>query len=148
MPAEYVISLHSPLRGAKRVDPAAPLPPLPAPLPPAVKPLPAPPPPLTNLLDTEIGKRLQEDRASIERTLAALSAAVNRLTEQRRLDRAEMQHAAVELAVTLATRLIHDRIQQDTFAVENLVRDLLDQFSGGPVTVHLNPEDLALLKKR
>src|SRR5262249_51863811 len=61
----------------------------------------------------------------------------------------ELQRVAVELAVTIATRLIHDKVQANDFAVEELVRKVVEQLEPKqPVTVRLHPEDKALLERR
>lgn len=165
---------HAPLRGAHLADPRVPLPPLPEPEPepvplpvpvpvpeqakreregererePEPAPPPAPPAP-ANLWESEIGQALAEDRARIERALTALAAKVETLQESRRRDWRDWQRGAVELAVTLASRLLHDRLTAGDFPVESLVGELLGQVGGvGPVVVHLHPEDLALLQSR
>jgi flagellar biosynthesis/type III secretory pathway protein FliH len=70
-----------------------------------------------------------------------------RRTDEQRIG--EWRRAAVELALAVATRLLHERITDGEFAVEALVRDMLGQFAGPPpVTVRLNPADLALLATR
>ncbi|HEY1188707.1 MAG TPA: FliH/SctL family protein, partial [Gemmata sp.] len=61
----------------------------------------------------------------------------------------ELQQVAVAMAVTIATRLLHEQIESGTFAIENKVRDMIAQLGGdAAVTVRLNPADLALLTTR
>jgi len=169
---ERTVRLHAPLRQARAVDPDAPLPPLPslaprpaadikAPTPPPVQmPVapptptvpPAPPPPpaptLDDLYATEKGRLLREERQLIEQTLSSLSRVVRELREQRSQERIEWRRAAVELGVTLATRLLHDQIASDAFPIETVVRELLEQFDRGPITVFLHPLDVVLLQRR
>jgi flagellar biosynthesis/type III secretory pathway protein FliH len=98
--------------------------------------------------ETEVGRRLLEERAMIERTLAAMTNAVRQHHEQRSLERAEWRRTAVELAVTLATRLVHDQILSGDYPVETILREMIGQVDGGPVKVHLHPQDLSLLRQR
>ena len=57
-----------------------------------------------------------------------------------------MQKLAVELAVAIASRLLHDQIQAGDYPVENLVRTVVERLdTPQPVTVFLHPEDLAAL---
>ena len=164
------VQLHAPLRDARLVDPLAPLPPRRAPVP---VPLPVPFPPAlpekeegegararagereeesatppANLWDTEIGQVLTEDRAWIERTLTAITSRVDALHESRRREWRDWQRNAVELAVTLASRLLHDKLAEGDFPVESVVRELIGEVGPGPLVVHLHPADLALLRKR
>ncbi len=168
MTQEVVVRLPSTLSGVVVADPTAPLPPLPpksptpAPAPPieateviAEEPPAAPsPPPLQPLppvdfWQTEVGRRIEEDRQALRRTLAGLDAVAERLETDRRERIAEWQKVAVELAVTIAAKLVHDRLLSADFAVESMVRDAVARLGPGEsVTVRLHPEDLALLERR
>jgi hypothetical protein len=159
MPHEFKLRLHAPLRDAWLADPSAPLPEPPPPLEPEPEPEPQPTPPQSadtphpapppaDLWQSEIGRRLKEDRAHIEQALAALGRTVKTWHEQRAQDRAEWRRAAVELGVTLAARLLHDRIVSGDFPVETLIREMIGQVDTGHVTVYLHPDDLALLQER
>ena len=62
---------------------------------------------------------------------------------------AEWQRAAIELAMTIATRLLHERVLSGDFPMESKVRDMIAQLGDDPaVTVRLHPADLQLLKSR
>jgi flagellar biosynthesis/type III secretory pathway protein FliH len=96
-----------------------------------------------------VGQRLEQERDAIQQTLARLREAASEIVGQRDRRRDEWQRAAVELAVTLATRLVHDEVQGGRFAVENLVKSMVEQLPPGePVRVALHPDDLALLQSR
>src|SRR5438552_14778245 len=60
-----------------------------------------------------------------------------------------MQQVAIELAVAIASRLLHQRIEAGDFAVENLVRQVTERLEPQEaLTVYLHPADLALLKQQ
>ncbi|QJW94409.1 hypothetical protein FTUN_1929 [Frigoriglobus tundricola] len=61
----------------------------------------------------------------------------------------ELQRAAVELATTIASRLLHERVVAGDFPMDAKVRDMIAQLGADvPVVVRLNPADLDLLKGR
>ncbi|MBX9626322.1 MAG: hypothetical protein K2X82_21160 [Gemmataceae bacterium] len=88
------------------------------------------------------------DLLRIETTLGEVRRAVAGLREDQAGRLREWQRAAVELAATLATRLLHDRIAAGDFPMEAKVRDMLAQAGDDPATVYLNPADLELLQGR
>ena len=63
------------------------------------------------------------------------------------LDRA-VEDELVSLAVSLATHLVRREIESDPEVLHAAVRDCLEVLSGGErdVTLHLNPDDLALVR--
>jgi len=88
------------------------------------------------------------DLAAIaERTndlLQAIGDAVNELEDRRRHSLAELQEFAVEVATVVASRVIRTAIDQNTFGIENLVREILEGVSAAqPVEIILHPDDLA-----
>ena len=61
----------------------------------------------------------------------------------------EMQQVAVELAVAIALRLVHERIEAGDYAVETLIRQAVETLkTTQQVTIYLHPQDLALLENR
>lgn len=154
MKDEFIIPLHTPLRGVLRIDPEAPLSPLQLPRPSIPEPTPsAPPPPApvdaATLWETEIGRELLKDRVEISRTLVSLTAAVSALEARQQQQLIEWQRAAVELGVTIATRILHDKIQAGDFPVETMVRQAAERLNTEePITLRLHPADLQLLEKR
>lgn len=153
---EVRVRLHAPLRGATLADPAAALPPLPVVVvaPPPPEPPPPPPEPVVVAaepvvsMEEELARRLDADRGLIEKSLAAMNQQIHALHETRSQERREWRKAAVELAVTLATRLVHDQILAGDFPLETVARELIGQVDAGPVTVYLHPDDLALINHR
>ncbi len=169
-PYECRLTFHRPLRGVHAVppdslpasqppkpSPAAPHdqpapPPPPAPPAPAVAqadPAPAAPPAPTDFWQTDAGREQAADRAHIEAVLGRMTAAVAELRQDRTSRIQEWQKAAVELALTIAARLLHTRVEANDFPVDAKVRDMIAQLGEDvPVSVRLNPADLQLLKDR
>jgi flagellar biosynthesis/type III secretory pathway protein FliH len=100
-------------------------------------------------MEALISRRLEQDRATIVRLLDGVAASVHRIEEEQRNRLVQWQRSAVDLAVTIATRMIHDRIMAEQFPIEAIVREAVAIQAGrGPITVRLNPADLALLESR
>lgn len=162
---EAAISFRAGLLGVALADPSTrfdpvptvlgelPLPPDDLSLPPAK--LPSPPAavaPTTSCeaeLDEAVAKQIQEEREAVERTLAHMTDVAHELKAQQRQRLTEMQQLAVELAVAIAGRLVHDRIEAGDFAVETLVHQVVERLeTKQAVTVYLHPADIALLERR
>ena len=120
-------------------DPAplvtAPLPvvpdPVPTPAPPVVRTPAAPPPP----------------GVDVRPLLNTLIAAVRELDERRRESLNELQQAAIELSMTIASQLVHRVIDAGQFGVRELVENALQRLPvSGPVQVSLHPSDLQQLQ--
>lgn len=125
------------------VRPDDPLPPFrrPAPVPPPVAPVEEPEPDLT--------EAYRADRARITAVVEQLrSAALDLRTHQgEKLD--ELRTAAVELALTIATRLFHREVTADDYPIEQIAREMAAQMvDEEPIRVRLNPQDHALLTRR
>ena len=89
------------------------------------------------------------DLLRLETALGEVRRAVAAVREDQAGRLREWQRAAVELAATLATRLLHDRVAAGDFPMEAKVRDMLAQVEAdAPAAVHLNPADLELLHAR
>jgi hypothetical protein len=140
-------SSHTPT--SHTVPPArpTPLPPAPAPAPaPAAAATPAPP---IDFWQTDAGRELAADRERIETVLAQMRDAVAEYRKQEHDRLREWQRSAIELALTIASRLLHDRIKSGEFPIETKVRDMIAQLGEDvPVTIRLNPADLDLLTDR
>lgn len=94
-------------------------------------------------------QRLREERSAIERTLAGMTDVAEDLRAQQRQRLAEMQQLAVELAITVAGQLVHQRIAAGAFGVESLVQKVVDRLeTTQAVTVYLHPDDVTLLEQR
>jgi len=99
--------------------------------------------------EAERKAQIDLEREAVERTVGAMREAVQSLHSERKAMLAEMEQAVTELAVAIASRLLYLKISAGDFAVESLVRDVVERLdSAEQVTVKLNPEDLALLHKR
>lgn len=112
----------------------------------------AEPPTPTATIDfwqTEAGKELLADRQRIEALLEQVRQSVRELRVDQANRLKEWQRAAIELALTIATRLLHERVQSGEFPIEARVRDMIVQLEeDAPATIHLNPADLDLLTSR
>lgn len=148
---EFRVSFADRLSGAVVVDVNTPLPPLRIHTPtadPTHAPEPVPPPP-TDLWVTEIGAQLAADRRAIEGVLESVRTATDELRKQHAERMAQWRTAAVELAVSIAAKLLHERITADEFAVEQMIRDMAaDMTDDEVVSVRLHPKDLELLENR
>lgn len=122
---------------------------------PATIPVPAPrtepPPPAApqDFWQTDIGRELAADRERIETALEQIREAIAAFRQDQANRLREWQRAAIELALTIATRLFHERVGSGEFPIEARVRDMIAQLEeDAPATVHLNPADLTLLESR
>lgn len=144
---QKTIRFAKPIQTVVLVDPKAPVgkvPPAkaPEPLSPPVSrpPQPVAPPPPTIT---------PAERQQLEEVMGRLMDLGQTLHEQQRQRLQEMQEVAVELAVAIASRLIHENIDRGAFGVDAMIRQVVAQLeSEHPVTVYLHPNDLALLHKR
>jgi hypothetical protein len=128
--------------------PPAPLSPAPAPSPPAPAAPPSPPNP-ADFWKTDLARELTADRARIDEVLGKLQSAGSELRKDQTERLQQWQRAAVELAMTIAARLLHERVASGEFPMEAKVRDMVQQLEGeAPVAIRLNPADLQLLKSR
>jgi flagellar biosynthesis/type III secretory pathway protein FliH len=97
----------------------------------------------------EEARRAAQEREEIERVLQNLLSAAGSLRARQDEHLEELQHLAVELAVAIASRLLHEQIEAGEYPVEKLVQQVVERLqTPQPVTVYLHPEDLALLRRR
>ncbi len=81
--------------------------------------------------------------------LAQVHEAVQDLEVRRKQNLAELQEAAVELAIAAATRIVGEAIDREVFAVDQVVAELIGRVATAePVRVALNPTDCRLLKAK
>ena len=138
---EGIVSIPVRVRGLQLVGPNTPMLIVTSPVP--VGPTP------DELATLELQRINVAEKVRIEHLVADFSAATNSFLESLRQQRAELQHVAVELAIAVAARLLHDRIGTGDFAVERMVRTCLDRLgSVDAVQVRLHPDDIALLEDR
>lgn len=164
VPFECRLRFHRPLKGVEVVPADSvvtgprPLPPAPPPAPkPEPAPAPVPPPapaatpataPTVDFSQTELARELAADRDRIEAVLAEVRGDIASLRKERAAKIEELQRVAFELALTISTRLLHERVSTGDLAIEAKVRDMIAQMSEEVVSVRLNPADLDLLKTR
>ena len=118
-------------------------------LPPFRRPVPPPAAPLPEATEIDLGKEFRADRARIVAVLDQLRSATADLRTQQGEKMDELRNAAVELALTIATRLFHREVTADDYPIEQIAREMAAQLvDEEPVRVRLNPEDLALLTRR
>lgn len=134
---------------ARAAPPAAAVPPHPAPAPAPAAPHPPQATVPPDFWKTDQARELQIDRQRIEEVLGKLQAAAADLRKDQAERLREWQRAAVELATTVATRLLHERVVSGDFPMEAKVRDMVAQLEDDvPVSIRLNPQDLQLLESR
>lgn len=94
-------------------------------------------------------KQLEKQWQQIEQTLAAIAEEVREIEQRRQQSLRELQQVAVELATAIASRILHERIEEGAFDVEALIDNALNQLDfESPLTVGLHPKDLELLACR
>lgn len=130
------------LTGAVLVRPDAPLPPL--------RRRPAPPPPVVvEAPEIDLTKEFRADRNRILAVLDGLRSAAAELRAEQDAKLDELRDAAVELALTIATRLFHRAVTTDDYPIEQIAREMAAQMvDEEPIRVRLHPDDLALLETR
>lgn len=90
-----------------------------------------------------------EERAALEDLVASVKDLAQDLWEQQRQRLGEMQRVAVEVAIAVASRLVHQRIELGDYPVENLVREVVERLEPqDALTIYLHPADIALLGQR
>lgn len=96
--------------------------------------------------EAEFARRLVQERAADAATLRAVSEALQR-EAQAREDRLARQ--CVRLALTIAERLVHARIEHDTEVIERVVRDAVGQIDKvTDLVVFVHPADAAVLRSQ
>lgn len=94
-------------------------------------------------------RQRQQEREVLAQILATLRSTAAELRRQQQERLREWQRAAIELALTIASRLLYDRIQSGEFPIEARVREMIAQLEHEPVVaVRLHPQDLKLLRDR
>lgn len=103
----------------------------------------------TDFWKTDIARELKADRKRIEEILGQVQEATAELRKDQTERLQQWQRAAVELAMTMASRVLHERVVSGDFPMEVKVREMVAQLeSDSPVTIRLNPADLQLLESR
>lgn len=145
VPADSVATAPKPTPPQARPEPK-PAPPPPAPAPPA--PVPATEP-AVDFSQTELARELAADRDRIEAVLAEVRSDIVALRMERAAKIEDLQRVAIELAVAISSRLLHERVAADDLPMDTKLRDMVAQLGDDvAVNVRLNPLDLQLLKAR
>ncbi|SRR5579885_2812761 len=134
---EATLTFPAPLSRVVRADPDAPLPRLPVTPGPAAR------------REEQQRQQLEQERQAVERVLHGISEAARRLQQEDQARREQLERAAVELAVAIARKLLHDQFQAGSYPVEALARAAVSRLPAGqPVRLRLHPADKALLEQR
>lgn len=156
-PFEFRVRFHAPLRRVVVVPPNTDLPDThtqtehePPSTPPASPPANVSPPTSpTDFWPADALHELSADRERIEAVLKSVQDGVANLRDERTGRIQDWQRAAIELAMTIASRLLHERVESGDFPMDAKIRDMIAQLGEDvPVVVRLNPLDLELLKSR
>lgn len=143
------VALNSPAEIPESTPTACPTPPVSA----ATVLVSEPPPPVPVSPATLPAVRMtpsetQEEHA-LRQVLKRILGVVEELREQQQQRLMEMQQVAIELAVAIASHLMHEQIEQGRFPIEQVVRRVLERLPDAEkVTVYLHPDDLATLHQR
>lgn len=93
--------------------------------------------------------RHREEFETLRGALKQMSNSVEEGVRARKFQMNELQQAAVEIATTVATRLLHREVTEGRFPIEQMVRDMANELDvDAPLTVYLNPTDLTSLRNR
>jgi flagellar biosynthesis/type III secretory pathway protein FliH len=97
----------------------------------------------------DVEREFTLDRERIETVLREVRVGVANFRQDREVRLQELQRLAIELALTIATRVLHERVEANEFPIDAKLRDMIAQLGEDvPVSVRLNPADLELLKSR
>lgn len=92
--------------------------------------------------------RLREHRVELDQVIGQLRSAAKMLHTQWEQVLPELQQAIVELAHTIAAKLILDKLAADEFPIQNLVHEVVGRLSTSePVIVRLHPDDFTLWQR-
>jgi flagellar biosynthesis/type III secretory pathway protein FliH len=140
--------------------------PTPEPKPPVTVPLVPPMPPVEEDETAQAARAEEEERArlaelqamedrhreefeTLRGTLKQMSNSVEEGVRARQFQMNELQQAAVEIATTVATRLLHREVTEGRFPIEQMVRDMATEIDvDATLTIYLNPTDLNALRNR
>lgn len=132
MRTESTIILKRPLAGAKLVEPGSSTTPIDP-----------------DVTSSRAAEQSAQEREAVHRVIEGLVEAVRALEDRKQQLLGEMQEVAVELAIAVASRLIHEKIEKGQFPVEKLVSSAVEYVgTKRPVKIRLNPQDIELLTAR
>jgi flagellar biosynthesis/type III secretory pathway protein FliH len=143
MPHETSIRLPGRLVGVVRTDTAAPVP--------VAPPLASAATPNTALATAPVAVATADaaDRERVRRVLAGFTEAAAGLRAQGEQLAQMVEPLAVDLAIAVARRFLHEQTASGAFPLAALVRQAIERLdTRQPVSVLLHPEDLALLQRQ
>jgi hypothetical protein len=154
---EFRVRLNRPISRIRLLHADEAMPPLPVkqqpkviappPLPEPIREL--PPAEVRTLFETDIGKEIAQDRKKIESVLQSVTKEWQAACDKQHLHVHELQQAAIELALTIATKLLHRDIEEDRFEIETILEEMtIDLEPSRNATIRLNPDDYDLLQTR
>lgn len=100
-------------------------------------------------LQQQLQKQMAADRESIERTLKELGDGLRQLYDLQQRQVSELQQVAVEIAVSMAGRLMMRELDEERFELETMVRGMVEQLGDEQlVSIRMNAADLQLMQQR
>ena len=97
----------------------------------------------------ELKQQLHDEKRQIEALMNSITQGANALQAEFKTKFIEMETTTAELAISIASRLIHHKIETDDFPVESLVREAVRRLeTEDAVVIRLHPDDVTLLKRR
>lgn len=129
------VRLTAPLKGARIGDPRR-----------------APPRPVVPPRPEQLRREAEQEAArwrSVDDSLASLAEQLQGIEQRRAASLQELQMAAVELAVAVASRVVRECVEAGQWGVEQRVAEVVGRMqSQGPLVVRLHPEELSTLLAR
>jgi flagellar biosynthesis/type III secretory pathway protein FliH len=111
--------------------------------------LPLPSVPLAKVPQPDPARQEREERQAIEQVLDHLRTTAAHYAEHYESMIEEMRHAAIELAIAVAGRVVFDKLDSNEFPIEEMVGQAVARLPAAPsLSVYLHPDDLALLQRR
>lgn len=89
------------------------------------------------------GDGIRKERQHLEAICARLQALLTQFPERQAKELDDWRHAAVELALAVAARVLRRAIDAGEFPIEQMVQEMIAPLAAsGEVCVYLNPQDL------
>ena len=93
------------------------------------------------------GEQPNIDQEAIVEVLRQINYEINELETRRKASLNELQMVALELAIALAEKIVHQKIEQGEFGFENILLESIQRLDQpAKVTVWSNDQDVALIR--